>query len=187
MGDFYNSIKEVRVTELLDTGAADPSAVPVVSNIPNALTIKPAIIKGDEKEQRGGDVVVCTITEADMFKGVDLELTVASLDFELKHAIAGGNLVLQATEVVGWESSSTFAGMFSLEVWVPHYTTPETDEVEGALDGFLQLTFPFCMGQIGDGDNTDKKFAEDKFVITARSNPSTGDGAIKEEIVEAIT
>lgn len=186
MGDFYNSIKEARVTELLTTGADDPSAVPVVSTIPNALTTKPAIIKGEEKEQRGGDVVVCTITEPDMFKGVDLELTVASLDFGLKHAIAGGNLVMEATEIVGWESSSAFAGMFKLEVWVPHYTTPESDEVEGALDGFLKMTFPFCMGQIGDGDNTDKKFAEDKFAITARSNPISGDGAIKEEIVETI-
>lgn len=187
MGDFYNSIKQVRVTELLDTGAADPSAVPVVSLIPNALTIKPVFISGEEKEQRGGDSVVCTITEQDTFKGVDLELTVASLDYALKHAIAGGDLVMVATEVVGWESSNALSGMFKLEVWVPHYTTPEGGETEGALDGFLQLTFPFCMGQIGDGDNTDKKFAEDKFAIKARSNPTSGDGAIKEEIVETIT
>jgi hypothetical protein len=185
VGDFYNSIKQLRVTELLDTGADDPSAVAVVSTLPKELSISPVYIDGEEKEQRGGDAVVCTITEQDTFKGVDLELTVATLEYSLKEAIAGGTLVMDGPDVVGWESSNTLPGPFKLEVWVPHYTTP-VGEVEGALDGYLKILFPYCMGRLADHDHTDKNFGEDKFSIKARPNPNSGDGAMKEEIVAAI-
>jgi hypothetical protein len=187
MADFYNSIKQIRVTELLGTGAADPSAVAVSSTIPKELTIKPVYIDGEEKEQRGGDAVVCTITEEDTFKGVDLELLLASLDYSMKEAIAGGTLVMSGPDIVGWESINTLPGPFKLEVWVPHYETPSIGtEVEGALDGYLKVDFPFCKGRLADHDHSDKKFGEDKFSIKARPNPSSGDGAMHEEIVSTI-
>ncbi len=182
--DFYNDISQIRVTELLGTGAADPSATAKTSTVPKALSISPVYIDGEEKEQRGGGAVVCTITEEDAFKGVDLKLGLATLDFNVKKAIAGGDLVMDGPDVVGWEASATLPGPFKLEVWVPHYDT--TSSTEGMIDGYLKLDFPFCKGRLDDRDHEDKGWGEDKFSMKARQNPSSGDGAMKEEIVTAI-
>ena len=52
--DYYNNITQVRVTELLATGAEDPSATAQVSTVPKELSISPVYIDGEELEQRGG-------------------------------------------------------------------------------------------------------------------------------------
>lgn len=184
MGDFYNSIKQIRVTELLATGAADPSAVAVVSTIPKAMSIDPVYIDGEEKEQRGGDAVVCTITEEDTYKGEEIKLGLATVDHAITEVIAGGTLVMDGLDIVGIETSTTNPGPFKLEVWIPHYDTGAS--TEGAPDGYLKIDFPFCKGRKDSRNHDDKAWGESQFIIDARENPNSGDGAMKDEIVAAI-
>jgi len=184
MGDFYNGITQIRVEELLDTGAADPSATAKTSTIPKSLGESPVYKDGEELEQTGGGEIVCTITEEDAFKGIDLKLKLASLDYEVKKVIAGGDLVMDGLDVVGWESSATKPGPFALEAWIPHYDTDVS--IEGMEDGYLKLTYPFCKGRIDDRDHEEKGWGEDNFTVKARQNPSSGDGAKTEEIVDTI-
>jgi hypothetical protein len=183
--DYYNNITQVRVTELLVTGAEDPSATAQVSTVPKELSISPVYIDGEELEQRGGGATVCTVTEEDAFKGVDLDVTFATIEFEVKEVITGGDLVVSGGDTIGWESSSTTPGPFKLEAWVPHYDT--TVGVEGKIDGYLKLTFPFCKGRLADRSHADREFGEDAFTVKARQNPTSGGGAMREEIVETIT
>jgi hypothetical protein len=184
MGDFYNGISQIRVIELLNTGATDPSATAITSTIPKKLSEAPVYKDGEELEQTGGGEIVCTITEEDAFKGIDLKLNLASLDYEAKKVIAGGDLVMDGPDVIGWESSDTKPGPFAMEAWIPHYSTDEA--VEGMEDGYLKLTYPFCKGRIDDRDHEEKGWGEDSFTIKARQNPSSGDGAKTEEIVDTI-
>jgi len=182
---YFNSIKQIRVTELLDTGAPDPSATAKTASNPKELSVSYVYEEGEEKTQRGGDVLVCTITEEDTFKGADLDLTIANLDYDVKQAICGGSLKTSGPDTIGWESSSTMPGPFLLEVWVPKYDCASS--VEGMEDGYLKLTYNYCKGRLADRSHADREFGEDKFSIKARQNPFSGDPAEELEEVADIT
>lgn len=181
---FYR-FEQVRVTELLPTGAADPSATAVTSTIPKDITFKSVYKDGEEAEQTGGGDIFCTLTEEDQPKGVDIELTLASLEYELKEAIAGGTLITSGPTAIGWEFPDSTPGPFKLEVWIPAYDV--SSSTEGMTDGYLRITCNYCTGRVSDRDHGEKKWGEDKFSIKARQNPSSGDPAYEEEEVSTLT
>lgn len=182
---FFYKFSQIRVTELLATGADDPSATAQNSTIPKDMTISFIYNDGEEAEQTGGGETVCRITEEDEPKGADIELTVASLEYDLKAAIAGGTVKTSGDDSTGWEFPTTVPGPFKFEAWIPAYDT--SSSVEGMVDGYIKITCPFCVGRVSDRDHGETKWGEDKFSIKARQNPYSGDTAYEEEEVAAIT
>lgn len=182
---YFNNIEQIRVTELLSTGAADPSATAKTSTVPKELSVSFVYEDGEELVQRGGGANVCTITEEDEPKGADLDLTLATAEYEVKQVIAGGTLKTSGPDSIGWEFPTAVPGPFLLEVWVPKYDT--TASTEGMVDGYLKITCNFCKGRVADSTAADREWLEDKFSIKARVNPSSGDPAYEEEEVASIT
>ncbi len=182
---YFNNITQIRVTELLATGAADPSATAKTSTIPKDLSADFIYEDGEEQVQRGGGSNVCTLTEEDEPKGADIELTLASLEYALKQAIAGGDLNVSGPDTIGWDFPTSTPGPFKLEAWVPAYDTASS--TEGKPDGYLKITCPFCKGRVSKRQHADRTFGEDVFSIKARQNPNDGGSAWQEEEVSTIT
>lgn len=182
---YFNNIEQIRVTELLGTGAADPSAVAKTSTVPKELSVSYVYEDGEELVQRGGGENVCTLTEEDEPKGADLDLTLATAEYDVKQVIAGGTLKTTGPDSTGWEFPNTVPGPFKLEAWIPKYDT--TVSTEGMVDGYLKVTCNFCKGRVSEATAADREWLEDKFSIKARVNPSSGDAAYEEEEVASIT
>jgi hypothetical protein len=181
---YFNNIEQIRVTELLSTGAADPSATAKSSTVPKELSVSYVYEEGEELVQRGGGANVCTLTEEDEPKGADLDLTLATAEYEVKQVIAGGDLKTSGPDTTGWEFPAATPGPFKLEAWIPKYDT--TSSIEGKVDGYLKVTCNFCKGRVAEATAADREWLEDKFTIKARQNPSSGDPAYEEEEVAAI-
>lgn len=181
---FYK-FKQVRVTPLLETGAEDPSATAVTSTVPKEMSVKFIYEEGEEATQTGGGDTFCTITEADKPKGADIELTLATLEYELKNSIAGGDVRTSGDDTIGWDFPTETPAPFKLEAWIPAYSVDEASE--GMVDGYLKITCPYCKGRVSDRDHGEKKWGEDKFSLKARQNPSSGDTGYSEEEVADLT
>ncbi|MCK9570855.1 hypothetical protein M0R72_18035 [Candidatus Pacearchaeota archaeon] len=181
---FFNDISQIRVTELLDTGAADPSATAKTSTVPKELSADFVYDEGEELTQTGGGETVCTITEEDEPKGADVEITLATLEYDVKGAIAGGTVNMTGPDATGWDFPTSTPGPFKLEVWVPKFDT--TSSTEGKPDGYLYIVLPYCKGRMSKRQHAGKGFGEDVFSIKARQNPNSGDSAWQEDEVATI-
>lgn len=176
---------QIRVTNLLSTGAADGSATPVTNDDIQSIDIAAVYIDGNEAILRGGDAIKAIIREDDEFVGFDLNLKTATVDYALRKAICGG-----AGDSDEWQSplsNTENPYPFKLELWVRNYT--ESDS-ESSQDGFVKYTFSFCKGKLGTHSAADQAFAGDEYIIRARrndSNPSTHVAAVDMEEVSAIS
>jgi len=181
-------IRQFRVTPELEGGGPDGSAVPIVSDDIQSMDITPVYIEGNEATLRGGDGIKAIVKEEDTFRGVDITISNAIFDANLKAAIAGGT-VTGAPGSEKWlapASSLENPYPFRLEVWVSNYTESDSESTE---DGFILYEFAFCKGRLGSQGPADQVFAVDQFVIRARRNesdPSLIEPAITEEEVAAI-
>jgi hypothetical protein len=161
-------VRSIRVTPLLDTGAADPSAVAIESTKIQTINITPAYVDGNQADLRGGDAIVATIQEEDVFKGVDLSMNLATVEADIKAAMVGGT----ATDDK-WESPKDSTEMpypYKLEAWVTNYT--ESDS-ESTADGYVKHTFNFCKrGKLGGKDMDQQAFSIENYTCEARRNDS---------------
>jgi len=182
-------INQIKVTPELPGGGVDGSAVAIPSDDIQSMDITPVYVDGNEATLRGGDSIKAVVKEEDTFRGVDITISNATFNAELKKAIVGGTV----TGAVGSEKWSAPDGEpendpfpFRLEVWVTNYTKSDSESTE---DGFIEYVFAFCKGRLGSQGPADQVFAVDQFVIRARrneSNPSLIEPAITEEEVAEI-
>lgn len=171
--------KQLRITPLLEDGTADVSAAPVISTTPKEMGIKFIYKDGEENEQTAGDgSIYCNLTDSDVPKGADLDLTMTTVEYLIKAAIAGGTVTTASLDDIGWDMPVAAAPPFKLEAWVPRYEVDAS--AEGKAAGFLKVTCPYCKGRVSDGDIGEKKFMADKFAIKARANPDSGDSGYQE-------
>jgi hypothetical protein len=178
--------KQLRITPLLETGAVDPSGTAVTSTTPKEMSVKFVYKEGEENESTAGDgSIFCNITEADVPKGADLDLTMTTVEYLIKEAIAGGVVTADGDDNIGWDMPTAASNPFQLEAWVPRYEVDESSE--GKAAGYLKVTCPFCKGRASDGDIGEKKFMADKFSIKARSNPNSGVTGYAELEVDDLT
>lgn len=178
--------KQLRITPLLEDGTDDPSTSPTTSTTPKEMSVKYIYKEGEENEQTSGDgSIFCNITEADVPKGADLELTMTTVEYALKAAIAGGDVTANGDDNIGWDMPTAAPGPFKLEAWVPRFEVDESSE--GKASGYLKITCPYCKGRVSDGDIGEKKFMADKFSIKARANPDSGDPGYQELEVADLT
>ena len=161
-------VKSIRVTPLLDTGAPDASATAITSTKIQTINITPAYIDGNQADLRGGDAIVASIQEEDTFKGVNLAMSLATVEADLKAAMVGG---VDATNK--WSAPKDSTEMpypFKLEVWVTNYT--ESDS-ESTADGYVKHDFAFCKrGRLGNKDLDQQAFSNEQYTFEARKNSS---------------
>ena len=180
-----NGIRQIRVTGLLADGSTDGSAVPITDNSIQSLDIATVDVDGNEAILRGGDSINAIVEEEDTFRGVDLTMNIAVVNYELKAAIVGGN-----GDTDSWEAPIDNTEMpypFKLEVWVANYTESDSESTQ---DGFVKYTFNFCKGRLGSQSAADQSFAVEQYVIRARrndSNPSNILPAVEMEEVNSIS
>ena len=178
--------KQLRITPLLESGVTDPSGTAVTSSTPKEMSVAFTYKEGEENEQTAGDgSIFCNITEADVPKGADLELTMTTVEYTIKEAIAGGTVSVSGDDNIGWEMPTEASNPFQLEAWVPRFEVD--DSSEGKADGYLLITCPYCKGRVSDGDIGEKTFMMDKFSIKARSNPDSGDAGYSELEVDDLS
>ncbi len=178
-------VKQIRVTPLLDTGAADPSAEAIESTKIQTINITPAYIDGNQADLRGGDAIVATIQEEDIFKGVNLSMNLATVEAELKAAMVGGVVTDDKWEAP--KDSTEMPYPYKLEVWATNYT--ESDS-ESTADGYVYHVFAFCKrGRLGGKDMAQQAFSVENYTCEARRNdsdPSDIKSAWEHDIVESI-
>jgi hypothetical protein len=178
-------INQMRVTGLLATGAADPSAVAVTHDKPQNMNITPAYIDGVESILRGGDDIVAVVKNIDKFLGVDLTVSAATFDEDFTAVVVGGTASTDKWEAPTSTSEEPYP--FKLEVWCKNYGESDSESTQ---DGFIKFTFPFCKGRLGSTNPADENFAVEEFQIRARRNdsdPSDLGPAITKEKVSTIS
>jgi len=161
-------VKQIRVTPLLDTGAEDPSAVALTSTKIQKIGITDVYIDGNQSDLRGGDGVVASIQEPDIYKGHNLAISLATVEPDLKAAMVGGVVTDDK-----WEAPKDATEMpypYKLEVWATRYT--ESDS-ESSADGYRKHTFNFCKrGRMAGKDLDQQAFSIENYTCEARRNES---------------
>jgi hypothetical protein len=169
MGAIIYGVKSIRVTPLLDTGAADPSATAITSTKVQTINITPAYVDGNQADLRGGDAIVASIQEEDVFKGVNLAMSLATAEADLKVAMVGGTTDSDEK----WSApvdSTEMPYPFKLEVWATNYT--ESDS-ESTASGYIKHDFAFCKrGRLGNKDLDQQAFSNENYTFEARRNDS---------------
>lgn len=178
-------VKQIRVTPLLDTGAADPSASAITSTKVQTINITPAYVDGAQADLRGGDAIVASIQEEDTFKGVNLTMSLATVEADLKAAMVGG--VVASNKWSAPVDSTEMPYPFKLEVWVTNYTESDSDST---ADGYVKHDFAFCKrGRLGNKDLDQQAFSTEQYTFEARknsSNPSSIEPAWEHDVVASI-
>jgi hypothetical protein len=105
--DYASSIQAVaiRVTSLQSDGslATGPSASYVLTSDLISVSFTAEYEEGDEFVQKGGDGTVCTSYKApDTLKRVTLEVAICNPDPEFSKILAGGELLTEGSETVGY-------------------------------------------------------------------------------------
>jgi hypothetical protein len=179
-------VKQIRVTPLLDTGAPDASATAITSTKIQKINITDIYIDGNQADLRGGDAVVASIQEDDIYKGENLSMSLATAEADLKAAMAGGT----ATDDK-WEAPKDATEMpypYKLEVWATNFTESDSESV---ADGYIYHIFAFCKrGRLGGKDMDQQAFSVENYTCEARRNdsdPSDIKAAWEHDIVESIT
>ena len=179
-------VRQVRVTPLLEDGSADGSATAITSTVIQTINITDVYIDGNQADLRGGDAVVASIQEADVYKGENLTMNLATVEADLKAAMVGGVAVADK-----WSAPVDATEMpypYYLEVWQANYTESDSESTQ---DGFIYHEFAFCKrGRLAGKDMDQQAFSLEKYTCEARrneSNPSDIKPAWEHDIVAAIT
>jgi len=184
---YLYGVRQIRLLNLLATGAADGSATTYDITNPQSVGYNFVYIDGEEAVQRGGDDIVAMINEDNKFIGVDFNVVFAALMNEIDAVICGGTSTPASSK---WESPTTDAleaYPFSMIIWVANYVGSDRGSVQ---DGFIKLTMPFCKGKRTTDSNADKTFGKPAYSMEARNNESDSEdilSAISYEKVDAIT
>jgi len=184
---YLYGVRQIRLLNLLATGAADGSATTYDITNPQSVGYSFVYIDGEEAVQRGGDDIVAMINEDDKFIGVDFNVVFAALMNEIDAVICGGTSTPASSK---WESPTTDAVEaypFSMIIWVANYVESDRGSVQ---DGFIKFTMPFCKGKRTTDSNADKTFGKPAYSMEARNNESDSEdigSAISYEKVASIT
>ena len=184
---YLYGVRQIRLLNLLATGAADGSATTYDITNPQSVGYSFVYIDGEEAVQRGGDDIVAMINEDNKFIGVDFEVVFAALMPEVDSTICGGSTTLASSK---WSSPTTDAleaYPFSMIFWVANYVESDRGSIQ---DGFIKFTMPFCKGKRSTDSNADKTFGKPAYSIEGRNNESDSGNigsAISYEKVSAIT
>jgi len=168
-------IRQIRLLNLLSTGAADGSATSYDITSPQSAGYSFIYIDGEEQVHRGGDDIVAVINEDDKFIGVDFSIVFAALMNEVDGIICGGTSTPASSK---WESPTTDAleaYPFSMTIWIPNYNKSDRSSKQ---DGFIKLTLPFCKGKRSNDNNADKTFGKPAYSIEARNNESDSENIL---------
>ena len=179
-------VKQIRVTPLLDTGAADASATAITSTKIQRINITDVYIDGNQADLRGGDTVVASIQEDDIYKGENLSMSLATAEADLKAAMVGGTATDDKWEAP--KDATEMAYPYKLEVWATNFTESDSESI---TDGYIYHVFAFCKrGRLGGKDMDQQAFSIENYTCEARrndSNPSDIKSAWEHDIVETIT
>ena len=181
---YVYGLRQVRLLNLLATGAADGSATTYDITNPQSASKSFIYIDGEEAVQRGGDDIKALVNEDDKFIGVDFTLTLAAEMCEVDSTICGGTSTPGSSK---WESPTTDAleaYPFSMIMWVANYVESDRGSVQ---DGFIKLTMPFCKGKRTTDTNADKTFGKPTYAIEARNNESDSEDILSAYTSEKVT
>lgn len=148
------------------------------------VSIEAEVVEGESADLRGGDRLLARIEEEDVVVGVTLGFTDARFDAEATVLLAGGTLIMEDDEVIGWEAPTieeqSSRAPFQAEVYVQNYNA------SGGKDGFLKYTFRYCKSRVPNISHGDQEWGTPEFTVIARENPATGESVYKKEFVDAL-
>jgi len=162
-------VRQIRIKNLLSTGAEDPSATEYDVTKPQRVNWTPVYLDGEQQVHRGGDSIVALIEEDDKFIGIDFSVALASLSPEVDATICGGVATPASSKWASPISSSEDAYPFEMTIWVANYKSSDADSEQ---DGFIKFTLPLCKGRRDSDSNADKPFGAPSYAIRERRNES---------------
>jgi len=161
-------VRQIRVTPLLENGAPDGSASAITSTKIQKIGITDVYIDGNQTNLRGGDSVVASVQESDIYKGENLVMNIATVEPELKAAMVGGVVVGNK-----WSAPKDATEMpypYHLEVWQANETESDSESTQ---DGFVYHDFAFCKrGRMAGKDMDQQAFSVENYSCEARRNES---------------
>ncbi len=161
-------VRQIRVTPLLEDGSADASASAITSTKIQTIEISPIYIDGNQADLRGGDGVVASIQEEDVFKGVNLTMDLATVEANLKAAIVGGTVATNKWSAPIDDTEMPYP--FKLEVWQANYDESDSESLQ---DGYIKHDFAFCKrGRLSTKSMGQQAFSTEQYTFEARRNES---------------
>lgn len=144
-------------------------------------------VDGDNGELRGGDQVLARFEDPDTVVGMNLKFTDARFDAKAAQIIAGGQLIFDQQNpdnIIGWIAPKVYEQAnrtpFAAELYVANYNS------SGGIDGFVKISFPFCIGYVPTVDYQDGDWGTPEFEIRARENPATGESYFSWQFVDQL-
>lgn len=183
-------VRGIRGFVVVALDAAGVPAVPAVSyGVRTAQQVGIAVETeaGEAAVHRGGDSILARIKDPDTVVGLTLTLQDARFDARAIQLIAGGTLITIVegpnTRINGWEAPTLAAQQnpprFRLEAYSANYNS------QGAIDGFVKYTFPFCRATFGNQTLQDQTWAIPELNVEC-AEPPAGGGLYRIEFVPVL-
>lgn len=146
------------------------------------------IIEGEESSLRGGDKILTTVKEQDVYTSGALTFVDARFDAKLLEIIDGGSIieVVEGTDtrVTGYRAATKaqqYARLpFNLEVYIENYNA------EGSIDGYVKYTFVYGKGIASNIMHEDQSWSTPEFTVRVEENPQLSQGMYDKEFVAAL-
>lgn len=171
-------LEAVRITRLTDSGArgycnqADTSAF---SMCPQSISRSESVEAGETQTIRcGGGDVYATFTTEDSVSGVELRLTLVSVDIEFI-ALATGATILRhpTTDNIGWSGGTDSGRVVELHAWQNAYSGSAN---AASPYQYWHHAWPYVQFRLGQ-DNLEEGFGVTTLIGKVQGNLNLGNGS----------
>jgi len=185
---YVKGVKGIVITGLLETGAADVTAVAHGIKTAQKASIEVQYEEGEKSTLRGGDSILCVVEDSDTITGVTMKFTNAKFDADATLIIQGGTLIQDDTDpdspiTIGWEAPMTADAKpnpFKAEIYARNYNS------SGIVDGYVKVTVPYCTGKMSSLAYADNEWSTPEFEIKGKENSALSMGCYRKEFVAAL-
>lgn len=162
-------------------GGSDQQGANYWVNTPEEVGCDVKVETGNEDTLRGGDQVLTKVKDPDIVTGVNLSIKDARFDAKLAEIVDGGALIEDGGEIIGYTAPTIEAQAtptpFRMKVYVQSF------DQTGNREAYLEYTFVFCKGKMGNITHSDKAWGTPSFSIECGENPSTSASVYSKQFV----
>jgi hypothetical protein len=176
------------ITALQADGSAALTPVRHALTTPQSVGCDMNIVEGEESTLRGGDKILTTVKEQNIYTSGTLTFVDAKFDAKLLEIIDGGSIieVVEGTDtrITGYRAATKaqqYARLpFNLEVYIENYNS------QGSLDGYIKYTFVYGKGIASNIAHEDQSWSTPEFSVRVEENPQLSQGMYDKEFVAAL-
>lgn len=165
-------------------GGSDQQGANYWIKTPEQIAYTMKVEVGAEDTLRGGDQVLTSVKDPDIVKGVTLNIKDARFDAKLAEIVDGGTLIVVGAEIKGYIAPTIAAQAtpvpFRIKIYIQSF-----DET-GHREAYLEYTFVYCIGKLGNITHADKTWSATEFNIDASENPSTLESVYSKQFVDTL-